>query len=329
MIRFEEPQWLWMFAVAIPLVLFLVWESRKRIPILAHFMDDERRRLPFSQWGKGILVLGLLASITFALSNPQLVYETKRTIFESEGQVAVVFDVSRSMAAQKDINSPNRLVRSQELFLEILPRMRGAEVALFGFTDTFLSYIPFTSRHDLVRYTLEKAVGIDSLPAPGSDLGDALKGVTEKFDPQKQEKVILLFTDGESTTPEEIPARVYDKMNEAGVTLVVVGVGEAEGATIPIFNKTGEFTGLYVLSRRTGQPFTSFLDEVALVALASRAEGFYFNENEKGKLVQFFSESLVFKTITTEEKEKNSIDLYPLFIVSAFVHFTILMKRYN
>ncbi len=329
MIQFESPIWFWLFLVIVPIAVFLIWEFREKSRDVTRVGGENSPRAVFSQCGKGLVWAILVSSLVFALVNPQIVRTKHFLESYSQAQVAAVFDVSRSMAAREDPDSPNRLARSRELFLEALPHLAGSEIALYAFTDVFLSHLPFTANHSLVHSTLEHAVVIESLPIPGSDLGEVLEEISQKFDPAKEEKVIILFSDGEFTKDEDFPPEIFENMAQEGITLVVVGVGETDGATIPQFDEKGVFTGFYVLSKETGMPHVSYLDEENLKDLAFQANGHYFNERDLVDITSFLEDSIEINITETEQTVDHFTDLYPWFVVSLFAGFVLLVKFHN
>lgn len=327
--RLENPEFLWLFLAFIPLTLFFFWESRQRAKLVVLFGGIVNPAFVRRVAVRATLLILIFSLLILAMINPQLIREKRFLQPESNAQVVALFDVSKSMAARPRPDIPDRLMRSKSLFLALLPQFRGSEVAVFAFTDVALSHISFTTNYELVRETLQEAVAIESTPLPGSDLFEALERITKRFDPTKDQRILIIFTDGVITKNYSDFEKLSQELREANVTLVVVGVGEKEGAMIPIFDKDGSFTGLYVLSRTTKKPYVSSLNEESLQQIARGAGGMYFPEKEHGVMRDFFSSHLANTVHESEIVVEELIDLYPFFAAAAFVSFIVLLKWYQ
>ena len=282
---FENPGALWLLVV-LPIFLLglglLGWMVKREI---AELFKLDLRRLRRSQLTKYILAGVLMALLTGALALPKLTFSSFAAP-KTAGEIALLVDVSASMAAQKDLNSPNRLQRVKPILDEIIDRMEElgeVKISLHGFTSVARSHVPFVSKEDYpyLKESAKKVLDSNSTPGQGSSLGLPILDVAGKFSQGKKVKLITLFSDGEAFSggtlvggtrgmqeAERISiGQATRKATEEGIKVITVGVGEREGAKIPLLDK-GRFTGEYAKLR--GLDYISYLEEEGLKEIASR-----------------------------------------------------------
>lgn len=155
-----------------------------------------------------------------------------------EMDIMVILDVSPSMLAQ-DI-SPQRLQRARLELLDLIPRLHGERLGLIAFSGSAAMIMPLSRDYAALRYYLQLAEPA-LFDAPGTAIASALELAMKKLPADKSaSRAILLLTDAE-TSALSGPAgaalwEAADKLKAAGIGLYILGVGTAEGSTIPLAN---------------------------------------------------------------------------------------------
>lgn len=337
---FENAGALWLLAL-VPFFLFGLggwgWRARKRTA--ETFQLDQR--LPKRRQVEKYLLAGVLMILWVgALALPKLAFSAVAAPKKS-GEIALLVDVSGSMGAQKDLDSPSRLARVKPMLEEIVDRMEAwgkVRLSLHGFTSIARSHVPFVGKEDYpyLRESIQKVLEINSTPGEGTSLGRPILDTADKFSPEQKVKLMVMFSDGEAFVgitrgiQETEIGRIQEaikKAEEAQIKIITVGVGEREGAKIPQYDAYGGFTGEYGRLRETH--FVSSLEEEGLMEIASRTGGKYFDERNWEGLIPFLEENLA-NAPTTETREQVKdyrsvaewlvLDALPLWVLFARRH---------
>lgn len=310
----ENPGALWLLPVLLPLLLALGlwgWRAEKEIAETLH-LDLRRRRRKHSE--RYLLAAGLVALLVGAMASPRVPrYSVVRE--GRAGEVALLVDVSPSMAARKDPDAPSRLERAQSIVLQLVDEMaalRDVKVSLHGFTSIARSHVPFVGPEDYpyLEVSTRRVLGISSVPGQGTSLGRPILQVVPKFSAGSAARLIILLSDGEpfigltrglyDLEQEWIEEAVAEAHRER-VRVITIGVGEPEGARIPISDGEGRFTQTYATLR--GVDYVSYLDEELLAQIATRTGGRYFHEGSLQGLTSSVEESLSPGTPATVARE--------------------------
>ncbi len=215
-----------------------------------------------------VLTLAAAAVAVLGLMRPQAGFRLVTTT--SQGvDLVLALDLSRSMDA-RDVR-PDRLSAAKREALALLGALEGSQIGLVEFAGSPRIVSPLSTDREGLASIVETATTRD-LDRPGTDLGAALLLSARLLNrPGDRPRAIVLLSDGEDLTDN--PRRALDAVKRAGVRLYTVGVGSAQGATIPVVDSTGTVRG----SKRDaqGNVVITRLDEKALRALASGGGGRY------------------------------------------------------
>jgi len=300
---FENPGALWLLLALPPLLLGLGlwgWKAKKEAVVT---FPLSLRRLMRKQVEKYITAGVLMTLLIVTLALPNVTYYVSAAA-EKTGEVALLVDVSRSMAARKNPDSSSRLERVKPVLYEIIDSMEElgqVKISLHGFTTTARSHVPLVGKEDYpyLKESIKKVLDINSTPGDGTGLGESIQNVIGKFSEGEQAKIIILFSDGEPyfllrqglTYHEENNVKhAIEDATEEGVKVITVGFGEQEGARIPLYDSDGEFTGDY--TKLLGIDYVSYFEEEFLKDIADQTEGEYFYEDNLGGLVEYIIENL-------------------------------------
>ncbi len=299
----ENPQALWMIPLSVLFLLALNlwgWRARKEI---ARLFRVDLGRLQGKQTRKYVAAVFLMALLACALASPRLPFSVAPTPRKT-GEVALLVDVSTSMAARKDPNAPSTLDRVKPILKVIVNHMQelgGVRMALYGFTNMARSHVPFIGIQDYpyLIASIDKVLDINSTPGSGSGFGQPILNVLAKFSKNAKIKLILLFSDGEpfvgvsrgmQGTERSLIEQAIMRARLEGVKVITIGVGEPGGAKIPIYQPNGVFTGEY--AKLHGADLYFYLRKEGLKEIASRTGGRYYEESDRRGLIGFVKENL-------------------------------------
>lgn len=292
---FESPAAFWLLpAVILVLILgFWGWKTKKEI---ARIWLDEKK-IKTSQIKKYILVLVIVLILILAISVPKIPFGVPASA-QKEGLIIPMVDVTASMAAQKDLDSSNRLERVKPMLYRMIDEFPKARFYPFHFTSLARSLTPPLAKKDFpyLKGSIERVLDINSVPGAGSSLGTAILQVLDKIPKEEKVKIIVVFSDGEffqgwgTSTEDPKLDLALRKAAQENVRIITVGIGEKEGSKIPLYDQEGEFTGKF--AEYDGRIFVTKLEEEALKLTASRTQGEYFFEDDFKGVIDFLNKNL-------------------------------------
>lgn len=316
---FENPGALWLLIALPPFLLALGWwgwrarEEMNRTFSLA--LPHQRKKHAEKYVTAGVL-LGLL---TVALASPSVAYSSLGPPLRN-GEIILLVDVSASMAAREGRRSPTRLDRVKPMLHEIIDGMAHlgqVRISLHGFTNIARSHVPFVGKEDYayLKDSIDRVLDINSIPGKGTSLGQAILNVAHKFSAGEQPKLVVLFSDGEPFVGGERGMSDYERgligqavktAKEKGIRVITVGVGEHEGAKIPLIVGQEDTTDYAKLN---GADYVTYLEEEGLQMIAAQTDGRYVHEKSAGELPKLLEESLapVPNAVAAEVTEHRSV----------------------
>lgn len=287
MLRFENPDHLYLF-----LVLMLL--------ILVHYFALHRRKVKLGCFGEKNLISGLftdvsawkpelkfwlcmlsLAMFIIAYARPQ--FGTRIDKRERMGIEAVIaMDVSNSMYAE-DVK-PNRLEKAKMMMSNMVDGMKDDKVGLIVFAGQAFTQIPITSDYVSAKMFLE-TISPSMISVQGTDIAEAIRLACKSFTQQEGvAKAIFLITDGEDNEGGAIEAA--KTAVEAGIRVYILGIGDPAGAPIPIPG-----TNQYIIDEE-GNTVVSKLNEEMCREIARAGNGSYIFVDNSSSAQQKLSEQL-------------------------------------
>ncbi len=305
--------------VALVVGLLAWWLRRRRItrarawsPVVAERARGYGRTAPFA--------LGLAAlAAGVALAGPR----GGRTTVTAESRalsLVMAVDISRSMLAE-DVD-PSRLERAKREARRLVQDTEGDRIGLLAFAGRSYILSPLTVDVGAIMLYLD-ALDPDLASEGGTSLEAVLaqgRGLLEaSSDPA--DRVLVVFTDGE--THDSLPGVLEQatRLGEAGVRLILVGEGTAEGTRIPIRDSLG--TLLEYKLDENGQPVVTSLEGEDLRRIADAAEGSVIGADvpdQAGALRQLLS---AFKRAPTRATQAS--DLKPMAWLPALIAAVLLL----
>jgi hypothetical protein len=339
-VTFENPGALWLL-LTLPFLLFGLglwgWMAKKEI---AEMFQLNIRRLKISQVEKYIEAGVLMSLLIVALAVPKYPFPSFATQ-KKTGEIALLVDVSASMAVKRDLASPNRLERVKPILYEIIDRMeklQGVRISLHGSMNIARSLVPFVSKKDYpyLKESIRKVLSINSIPGRGSSHGRPILDVVGKFSKDETAKVIVLFSDGEAfigatrgmgKAEMNYVEEAAIKARSEGVKVITVGIGEREGAKIPLYDTRGGFTGEY--AKLQGVDFVSYLEEEGLKKIASQTGGKNFFEKNLTGLIESIEENLTLGSIEEVREEVKDYRFIAHWFLLAAIPIWIVFVRHH
>ncbi len=286
----SHPAWL-LALVAVPVAAALfAWAAARRREALGRFGGQTafaeataRRR-----WHAALVVAALFA-MAVSLGGPR--YGTQLREVRQDGlDLIVALDVSESMRAE-DV-APSRLDKAKYEIEALLGDLPGSRVGLVVFAGEAFLQCPLTSDFGAVRLFLD-ASNPSLIPTQGTDFGEALRVAAQAFDVADENldgregraRALLIVSDGENHAGGFRPALAA--FEDEGVAVFAAGVGETDGAPIPVYRQN-RLAGYK--TDRTGQTVQSRLDEASLRDLV--AGGAYYRIGRAGSELPELSDAL-------------------------------------
>jgi Ca-activated chloride channel family protein len=290
--RFADPNWLWIGALACSLTTLLVlWDKRRRARALARFLAARHVRQATQQvsWRMravkhALAVLGV-ACLFFALARPQWGYHFE--VQRRQGiELMFAVDTSKSMLAQ-DLR-PSRLERAKLAVQDLLRKLPNDPAGLVVFAGDAFLQTPVT----LDRVAFQQALSTlaaDVIPVPGTNLERAIRVAEQAFaNAGDKRKILVLLTDGEALEGSALDAA--RQAAQHGLTIHTIGIGTPQGGTIAVRDEHG---GVSLVRDASGAVVHSKLDESTLRQVAALSGGSYHALGADGRgLAALYAERL-------------------------------------
>lgn len=298
MFRFANIEILWLIPVVFLLIIaYVVYTRRKRrqleefgdAELMEQLMPNASRVRPNVKFG---IVMVALVLLIIAAARPQFgqsEHSEKRQGIEA----IVALDISNSMLAE-DV-APNRLDRAKQMVSKLMDNMVNDKVGLVVFAGDAFIQLPITCDYVSAKMFLN-TISSNLIKTQGTAIGQALATSIRCFGEQSDaSRAIILITDGENH--EDDAVAVAQRAKEAGIQVLVVGIGKPEGSPIPVPG-TNNF-----IKDRQGNVVVSKLNEEMCREIAQAGGGIYVrcdNTNTATKAIQKELDKLATQEIETQ-----------------------------
>ncbi|GAB4365511.1 MAG: VWA domain-containing protein [Calditrichia bacterium] len=290
MLRFSDPQFFQLYWLVPLIILFFIWNFRRKRSLLRRIGDEElvknlvRSVSRRKQIWKAVIVVFTFAVLVFALANPQI--GTKLEDVKRRGvDIFVALDVSRSMLAE-DV-APNRLEKAKHEISSFIDRLEGDRIGLICFAGIAFVQCPLTLDYSAAKLFLSD-IDTEIIPQPGTNISDAIILARKSFvEKEFKHKVLILITDGEDH--EGQPVEVAKEAAREGVIIYTIGIGSPQGAPIPEFDAYGNRIGYK--KDKQGKIITTQLDVLTLEKIAFETGGkYYISSTGESELDKIYDE---------------------------------------
>jgi len=313
---FLNPQLLILLLLLIPAAYILRAGSRKTARTLAHFSGEtaasSRHALAIPT-----LSLILIGSLLAVAAGPQR-YLSRPDVARS-GKFVFLLDVSRSMAARTSCDETMQLDHARELLTNIVIALPEAEFGFAAFTELAFPFTELSLDRQYLQEVINYGLFVESVPMPGSDIGNALLVIAEKKTEQPPVYAgvdhVLLISDGDiSDEVNQQLTGVVPVLAQAGIKVVSIGIGSPDGLPIPTLGPEREcLQGRF--ERAEGKEFYTRLFTQPLQAIAGQTGGRYFAGTEQNELIDYLRTTL--HEVVDLQLPAQSEDVSPWFLLIA------------
>jgi Ca-activated chloride channel family protein len=326
MIRFLQPQWLWLLTL-LPVVMLL---RGRRGPVAAVEFSDvglarEVARTSRARAGGWNWLFPLLAAalMIVGLARPQRGHS--RTEVTANGiDIVLGLDVSGSMQAldfQVDGRRVNRIQVVKAVVSKFIEERPNDRIGLIAFAAAPYLVSPLTLDHDWLQQNLERvstAVGGDDGTAIGSALAasvNRLRTTTAKS------KVVILLTDGMNNTGKISPVAAAEAAKAMGVKVYTIGVGVRGMAPIPLRDEAGN---THLVMDKVD------VDEKTLQTVADETGGTFYRATDTDSLEKIYEQiNRLEKTAQTVQKFEHYDELFSWALIpsASLLGFGLLLQH--
>ena len=273
-LRFEHPEYLYGLLI-IPLliiiyILFRLGQKRRFERFAQIGMRDylvpthSNRRANF----KFVVFLLIVACSILALANLQS--GSKMEEVKREGiDLYLAIDVSNSMNAEDIV--PSRLERSKQAINKLISDMKGDRIGVIVFADKAFVQLPITTDYSAARMFLS-TVNTNLVASQGTAIAEAINLAVKSFSDEEHSKAIIIISDGEDHE-NDAAVKAAQEAAKKGIRVYTIGMGLADGAPIPEYNKYGQQTGYR--KDKNGNTIITKLNEAMLQQIAAAGNGIY------------------------------------------------------
>ncbi len=307
MIRFLQPEWLWLLTVLPVVMLF----RGRRGPVAAVEFSDvglarEVARSSRARIGHFLWLLPLLAGalMIIGLARPQRAHSS--TEVTANGiDIMLGLDVSGSMQALDFLVDNRRVNRIQVVksvvsrFIEERPNDR---IGLIAFAAAPYLVSPLTLDHDWLQQNLER-VSTALAGEDGTAIGSAIAASVNRLrTTNAKSKVLILLTDGMNNTGKISPLAAAEAAKAMGVKVYTIGVGVRGMAPIPMHDQAGNTR---IIMDKVD------VDEKTLQAVAAQTGGTFYRATDTDSLQKIYEQiNRLETTAQTVQKFEHVEELY-------------------
>ncbi len=327
--RFHSPQYLHLLWLLIALVFLLRFWLERRASDLQLFLGElgreqvqrDRRR----GWRSASLTIAACFFLILALARPQW-GEVQQPQRGHGVDIIFALDTSLSMLAE-DIY-PSRLERAKRDLVEMLDRLAGHRFGLIAFAESSAILAPLTIDAAAVRLLVEE-LSPEVVDEQGTWLARAIRrAVTDLAGQSGAARVLVLFSDGEDQHSDA--ANAAQEALDAGMIILAIGLGSAEGANIYLSDSFGRRE---VKRDSQGQAVITRLNERLLAQVAEATGGRYWRaQPDSSEILQAtdfinaLDKGQWRASITVERRDRYQIPL-AMAVILLSANFVLSLKR--
>jgi len=220
------------YSILIPVaVLFHAWRYNNRLQkfdqsLLKNIFKPVSSSLYFFRY------LTLRAAFYFlVIAMAQPASGSKKTKGTKEAlELVVCIDVSNSMNVKDISPEKSRLDITKRALSQLINQLHGERIGISIFANSAFVQLPVTRDYGAAKLFIQD-IETNMVSNQGTNVKAALEVASTMFSPEKTAKGILLITDGENH--EEDPTDIFQKLKEAKVQVLIMGIGTTNGGLIP------------------------------------------------------------------------------------------------
>ena len=317
MFTFKDP-WVLIFALFIPLVIFMARRKVRRLDSAFLFSSEELIKDLKPTWkirlGKILILFRAIAVILLllALARPQAILEGTKTI--SEGvDIVLDIDTSSSMLAEDfriGVSRINRFEMVKDAVKEFIKKRKDDRIAMIAFAARAYTVCPLTTDYAWLNDNLDRVkVGMmEDATAIGSAIASSVNRLATS---KTKSKIIILLTDGVNNAGTVSPLVAAEAAAAFKIKIYTVGVGTKGLSPYP-------FKDVY--GRTVYQNIPIEMDEEVLKKIASITGGKYYLASDTETLHRIYDDINKLEKSNIEHfGYREYTELFPYFLIPALV----------
>ncbi|MEG1915829.1 MAG: VWA domain-containing protein [Muribaculaceae bacterium] len=280
---FANPQYLWLFLVFIPLIVWYIIKNKGANPTLlvSTTMPFDKMPTSWKIYLRHIMFavkLLAIACLIIILCRPQT--RDRWQTSETEGtDIVVALDVSTSMLA-RDFR-PDRFEAAKDVASQFIAGRETDNIGVVIFAGESFTLVPMTTDKSVLMNSVQDIKM--GLLEDGTAIGDGLATSINRIkDGKAKSKSIILLTDGSNNTGVVAPLTAANIAKKYGIKIYTIGVGKNGETLFPV--------GTNLYGKIEYQSLPVVIDEVTLKNIASSTGGKYFRATNKNVLKNIFTE---------------------------------------
>jgi Ca-activated chloride channel family protein len=307
-----------LFIVPVLVLLFLYnqyWKRKKQREF--GDLDMVKKLSPeksiFKPILKLVVILLALVGLILGLVNPKI--GTKMETVKREGiDIVFAMDVSKSMLAEDVV--PNRLEKSKQIVSQIINQLGSDRIGIVAYAGSAFPVLPITTDYGVAKMFLQ-SMNTDIVSSHGTSLDEAIKLSATYFDEKsKTSKLLIMISDGEDHS--EGAEATAEEANKLGMKIITIGVGTANGSTIPI-----RVNGVVESFKRdnNNEVVITKLNKEGLTSIAKATKGGYIDGKNTKVVLDYVKNALdnIQKTEFESTQMANFQSQFQWFLGFAFV----------
>lgn len=298
--RFANQQYLYLLIIIPILIGGYIYTRIQRRKNLEKFGDLEllKNLMPgasqFRQILKFCILMLAMAGIIFVIARPQ--FGSKLETVKKKGlEVMVALDISNSMLAE-DIR-PNRLEKSKQMLYKMLDDLNNDKFGVIIFAGKPFTQLPITTDYQAAKMFIS-SIQPGAIRQQGTAIGAALNLAARSFSENEEKnkgQAVIIITDGENH--EDDAVQTAKELAEKGIHVNVIGIGDPNGAPIPIAGTNS------MKKDKEGNTIITKLNENMCREIAEAGDGVYIHADNTNDAVKALQKELD-KFTTDEVNEK-------------------------
>ncbi|MEG0011377.1 MAG: VWA domain-containing protein [Muribaculaceae bacterium] len=280
---FANPQYLWLFLVFIPLIVWYIIKNKGANPTLlvSTTMPFDKMPTSWKIYLRHIMFavkLLAIACLIIILCRPQT--RDRWQTSETEGtDIVIALDVSTSMLA-RDFR-PDRFEAAKDVASQFIAGRETDNIGVVIFAGESFTLVPMTTDKSVLMNSVQDIKM--GLLEDGTAIGDGLATSINRIkDGKAKSKSIILLTDGSNNTGVVAPLTAANIAKKYGIKIYTIGVGKNGETLFPV--------GTNLYGKIEYQSLPVVIDEVTLKNIASSTGGKYFRATNKNVLKNIFTE---------------------------------------
>lgn len=316
MIRFEQPELLWLLLV--PPLLALWRGSRGKVAAVEFSSTDIARavaRETRARPGRWMALLRVLVAecLVLGLARPQWV--SGHSEVQASGiDLMLAVDVSGSMEAldfKLGGRQANRLDVVKSVVADFIGARPNDRIGVIAFAGAPYLVSPLTLDHDWLKQNLERLS--TGMVEDGTAIGSALAtGVNRLREQVAKSKVLVLLTDGMNNAGKVTPQIAAEAAKAMGIKVYTIAAGTKGHAPMPMRDKLGRI--VRIVQAKVD------VDEESLRKIADETGGKFFRATDTDSLKKVYAEiDRMEKTTRAVRKFEHHRDVFAFAVVPAMV----------